>query len=85
MPALEGASQGGVQLGLPVQVGFDPPFPIPTRRRREGGRGEKEGGGHRPLLVQFGPAHGGRAATLEALLSFPLKPIKAHYSPGGFW
>ena len=70
----------GILLGLPSPSRIPLLFPIPSRRRREGGGGEKEGGGRRPLLVQFGPAHGGWA-PLEALLSFPVWPIKAHYFP----
>ena len=73
---------GGVLLGLPVQVGFGPPFLF---QLGEGGK-EEEGRrkeGAPPLLVQFGLAMRGRP-PLEALLSFPLKPIKAHYFPGGF-
>ena len=45
--------KGGFLLLL--GVGF-PPFLVQLG-------GEKEGGGRRPLLVQFEPAHGGRATT----------------------
>ena len=72
----------GILLGLPIPSRIPLLFPIPSRRRREGGRWEKEGGGRRPLLVQFRPAHGGGGRTpLEALLSFTAWPIKAHYFP----
>ena len=44
------------------------------RKRGEGRRGRHH------LLFQFVPAHGG-GAPLEAFLSFPVWPIKAHYFP----
>ena len=69
----------GVLLGLP-SPGRIPP---PTWNRKKGRKKEKEGKGRPISLVQFGPAMGGAQPPLEALLSFPLKPIKAHYFPGG--
>ena len=38
----------GILLGLPSPSRIPLLFPIPSRRRREGGRGEKEGGGGAP-------------------------------------
>ena len=60
-PARGGAPKGRVLLGLPVQVGFGPPFLFQLGEGREGGRGEKEGGGAAPSLVQFRLAIGGVA------------------------
>ena len=53
-----GAPRGGVLLGLPVQVGFGPPFLF---QLGEGGKGEeertKEGGGvpHPPSPIRTSP------------------------------
>ena len=44
---------------------------------------EKERRGRRPLPSPIRTCHGGGAATLAALLSFPLRPMKAHYFRGG--
>ena len=67
----------GILLGLPSPSRIPLLFPIPSRRRREGGRGEKEGGGRRPLLVQFGPAHGGaRVHPLRPFSPFPYGPLR---------
>ena len=67
----------GILLGLPSPSRFPLLFPIPSRRRREGGRGEKEGGGRCPLLVQFGPAHGeGCGHPLRPFSPFPYGPLR---------
>ena len=58
-----------------------PPFPSWSRRRRKGKGREGKRGGAAPSLVQFGLAMGGARPPLEALLSFPVWPIKAHYFP----
>ena len=74
----------GILLGLPSPSRIPLLFPIPSRRRTEGGRGEKEGGGRRPLLVQFGPGGRRRAAHLCLPLSLSTKAHMAHYfSRGG--
>ena len=67
----------GILLGLPSPSRIPLLFPIPSRRRREGGRGEKEGGGRRPLLVQFGPAHGeGCGHPLRPFSPFLYGPLR---------
>ena len=80
--AREEARHRGVQLGFPILVGV--PFLFQAVERGKEEEREKERGGRRPLLVQFGPAMGRGRPPLAALLSFPLNPIKAHYFPGGF-
>ena len=67
----------GILLGLPSPSRIPLLFPIPSRRRREGGRGEKEGGGRHPLLVQFGRAHGeGCSHPLRPFSPFPYGPLR---------
>ena len=72
---------GGVQLGFPILVGV--PFLFQEGREGRSRRGRRKEGGAAHSLVQFGPAHwgGGMRPPLEALLSFPVWPIKAHYFP----
>ena len=81
-----GAPIGGVQLGFRILVGVPSLFQEGREgRSRRGRRRRKERGrGAAPSLVQFGLAMGGARPPLEALLSFPVWPIKAHYFPGEF-
>ena len=74
-------------MGSPTRIPNPSWSPLPFQ---EGERGkeeerEKESGGRRPLPNPIRTCHGGRALPpLVALLSFPLKPIKAQYFSGGF-
>ena len=74
-----GAPIGGVQLGFPILVGV--PFLFQEGREGRSRRGRRKERGRRPSLIQFGLAMGGAWPPLEALLSFPVCPIKAHYIP----
>ena len=51
------------------------------QERKEGGERDKEREAGPP--PQFGLGLGGRAPTLAASSSLPLRPIKAHVLPGG--
>ena len=68
---------------LLVGVGFPPslvgvPFLFQEVERGKGEEREKERGGRCPLLVQFGPAHGGRA---DSPCGPSLLSTKAHEGP----
>ena len=56
-----GAPIRGVQLGFLILVGV--PFLFQEGREGRSRRGRRKEGGAAPSLVQFGPAHGGRATS----------------------
>ena len=72
-----GTPIGGVQLGFPILVGV--PFLFQEGREGRSRRGRRKERGRRPLPSPIRTCHGGARPPLEALLSFPVWPIKAHY------
>ena len=68
-----GRTKCGVLLGLhsPSRI------PPPIWNRKRGREKEKEGRGHPPSLVQFGPAHGeGCGHPLRPFSPFPYGPLR---------
>ena len=61
-----------------------PPFQVGVGEGKEGREEEKEKGGRRPLLVQFGLEGEGHAAALAASPLLPPRPIRPNILPGGF-
>ena len=86
-PVYKGAREGGGrtrrrarQGGSPTPTGSrTPPFLVGVGK----GKGEGKRGGRHPLPSPIQTRHGGARPPLEALLSFPVWPIKAHYFPRG--
>ena len=71
-------------MGSPTRIPNPCWVPFLSKRGKREGVGEGEGKrGRRPLLVEFIPAMEGARGHPAALLSFPLKPIKAHYFSRG--
>ena len=73
-----GAPIGRVQLGFPILVGVPFLFQQGRDERSRNGR-RKERGAPPPPYSNSDQPMGGTRQPLEALLSFPVWPIKAHY------
>ena len=83
MAGPRGRAMGGVLLGLPVQVGFAPPFLFPLG---EGGKEEEErrkgGTPPNPSPIRFGL--GGVRLHLAAASSLSTRAHEGPLTPGGF-
>ena len=84
-PVYKGArgEVAGQEEGAPRTGSRTPPFPCWSRRGKEGREEEKEKGGRRPLLVQFGLEGEGARGCPSCPSSSPTKTHEAQLTPRG--